>query len=174
MGINSQLKCVVWIILLACVLTGCGYRLAGSGRLPKNILTVHISEPTNRTTDSRLITNISNGLKNEFTRRRIELVDDPQSADGTLSSEIVSLTEATITRRGETTALEKRIVLSVDLKLSDKQGEIIWMGKGISANETYPVVEGDDLTTDSNKQAAIDAVAQRLAEDVYNRMTADF
>ncbi len=174
MGLNLRLKGVAGIIFLVCLLTSCGYRLAGSGRLPKNILTVHVSEPTNRTTDSRLITNISNGLKNEFTRRRIKLMDDPQQADGTLSSEIVSLTETTISRRGETTALEKRLILQVNLKLSDSQGETVWMGKGITVNEAYAVVNGDDLSTESNRQAAIDTAAQRLAEDVYNRMTADF
>ena len=48
------------------------------------------------------------------------------------------------------------------------------MGKNISANEPYTVIDGDDIATDNNRQIAIEELSKRLAEDIYNRLTADF
>ena len=66
-----------------------------------------ISEQSNNTSESSLIASVSNELKSELTRRQIQLVESAQEADGILTSEITSLTDATIARRGSTTALEE-------------------------------------------------------------------
>jgi len=167
---------MLWIGGLFCLWAagGCGYQLAGSGQLPKGIVKLFVAEPGNRTSESQLISIISNELKNELTRRRVQLMDLPQGADGILEEEITSLADATITRRGETTALEKRLTIQMDLKLENADGKIVWMAKGVSADETYPIVNGSDMATMSNRKDAIYRLAKRLAEDIYNRLTADF
>ncbi|MGD9209573.1 MAG: LPS assembly lipoprotein LptE [Desulfobacteraceae bacterium] len=169
---------IIWIVLIilggGLTLAGCGYHLVGSGQLPQGIVSVFVSEPINNTSESSLIASVSNELKNELTRRQIQMVETAQAADGILTSEITSLTDATIARRGATTALEKRLQIRMDLRLEKSDGQIVWKGKGITANETYTVINGDDLATNSNRQAALSTLFQRLAEDVYNRLSADF
>jgi outer membrane lipopolysaccharide assembly protein LptE/RlpB len=102
------------------------------------------------------------------------MVNAPDDADGILLSEIASISDMTIARRGETMALEKRLIIRMDLKLEQQDGQILWMSKNISANEPYSVINGDDIATDSNRQIAINELSKRLAEEIYNRLTADF
>lgn len=171
-------KILVWVgmalALIGVILGGCGYRLAGTGTLPDGVVRVFVAEPVNRTAESRLISIISNELKNEMTRRQVRMVDASQDADGVLKSEIVSLSDAIVARRGETMALEKRITLRMDLILEKQDGQVLWRGKNIEADESYAVISGDDIATGSNRQEAIYELSKRLAEDVYNRLTADF
>lgn len=162
------------LVIWAGVFGGCGYQLAGSGELPRGIVTIFVSEPVNQTSESQLISIISNELKSEMTRRQVQIANSPEEADGILESEIIFIADRTIVRRGVTTALEKRIEIRMDLKLQKPDGQTVWQGKGISANETYAVFGGDDLVTNGNRQVAISMLAQRLAEDVYNRLSADF
>jgi outer membrane lipopolysaccharide assembly protein LptE/RlpB len=152
----------------------CGYQLAGSGRLPKGIRRVFVAEPVNRTSDAHLISVLSNDLKSELTNRQVRLSSSPNDADGILTSEIVSISDATIARRGEATALEKRLIIRMDVRLERQDGQALWVGKKISANEAYTVINGDDIATDNNRRIAIDELSKRLAEDIYQRLTADF
>ena len=152
----------------------CGYQLAGSGRLPKGIRRVFVAEPVNRTSDARLISVFSNELKSELTSRQVQLSNSPNEADGILRSEIVSISDATIATRGETTALEKRLIIRMDVELETQDGQTLWMGKKISADEAYTVINGNDIATDNNRRIAIDELSKRLAEDIYQRLTADF
>lgn len=165
-GIIAGLVCGVW--------TGCGYQLAGSGRLPHGIKRIFVAEPVNRTSEMRLISIVSNELKSELTRRQVKMADNFKEADGILVSEIVSLTDTTIARRGETTALEKRLEMGMDVKLQNQDGDVLWSGENIRSDGTYAVISGDDIVTENNRQAAIVELSRRLAEDLHHRLTADF
>ncbi len=172
MKIHMGIGIILWIG--AAALTGCGYQLVGSSQLPQGIVSIFVAEPVNRTSEFQLISIVSNELKSELTRRQVQMANSRQTADGILESDIRFLSDATVARRGATTALEKRIMIKLDLKLEKADGQLIWQGKGVGADETYMVINGDDLATTSNRQNAISTLARRLAEDVYNRMSADF
>jgi outer membrane lipopolysaccharide assembly protein LptE/RlpB len=172
---NKYFRCfLIGLCLTNGILMACGYQLAGSGRLPKGIRRVFVAEPVNRTSDARLISVLSDDLKSELTNRQVRLSNSPNDADGILTSEIVSISDATIARRGETTALEKRLIIHMDVKLESQDGQALWVGKKISADEAYTVINGDDIATDNNRRIAIDELSKRLAEDIYQRLTADF
>lgn len=174
-GIKIQVCGSSALLILVCVVfSGCGYRLAGSGTLPEGIARIFMAEPVNHTAEFRLTATLSNEFKSELIRRQVSLADTAEAADGILVTEIVSLNDSTIARRGETTALEKRLTVQVNARLEQGNGRIVWMGKGINANEAYAEVGGDDMATDSNRQAAINDLCKRLAEEIYNRLSADF
>jgi hypothetical protein len=59
------------------------------------------------------------------------------------------------------------------LKLTGPDGRVIWSARGVSANEAYDVMS-DKLATEQNRRDAISVLSKRLAEKVYNRITADF
>jgi len=79
----------------------------------------------------------------------------------------------TVSRETEQTAIERRVTISVDLRLVDTGGEILWAVKGLSANETYDV-ESDKLATEQNKRIALVKLSNRFAEKVFSSMTDDF
>jgi hypothetical protein len=79
----------------------------------------------------------------------------------------------TISRRGTHSSLERRVTVTVDLKLTGPDSRVIWSASGVSANEAYDVMP-DKLATEQNRRNAISVLSKRLAERVYNRITGDF
>jgi outer membrane lipopolysaccharide assembly protein LptE/RlpB len=154
------------------LMVACGYRIAGREKLPDEIATVGVSVLNNRTGLSGLEAVVSNALVDEFTRRRPSLVVDAQRADAVLTGSIESLTTSTVARRDTLTALERRMVITVSLVLRNKKGEILWRQR-ISANEIYLVYDGQSETEMSLRVAAA-AVARRLGEYAYERLTDAF
>ena len=164
----------LWILVLCwTTVAACGYRFTGGGDLPEGIRKISVTILENRTQETGLENVVTNDLIYEFTRSGKAEVTDREQADAILSGVIRSMRTATVTHRGEQTALERRVTISVDLKLTDQAGEALWAVKGLSANETY-VVESDKLDTEENKREAIAELSKRLAEKVFNRMTGDF
>ena len=68
---------------------------------------------------------------------------------------------------------ERRVTVTVDLKLTNPEGRLIWSAIGVSANEAYDVMS-DKLATEQNRRNAISVLSKRLAERVYSRLTDDF
>ncbi|MCD4722665.1 MAG: hypothetical protein K8S13_22830, partial [Desulfobacula sp.] len=66
-----------------------------------------------------------------------------------------------------------RVWASVDLKLIDKDGEVIWSVKDFSSHEEYTVSE-DKITDESNKREAVDKIATRSAEKLISKMLVNF
>jgi len=164
----------LWILVLCwTTVAACGYRFTGGGDLPEGIRKISVTILENRTQETGLENVVTNDLIYEFTRSGKAKVTDREQADAILSGVIRSMRTATVTHRGEQTALERRVTISVDLKLTDQAGQVLWAVKGLSANETY-VVESDKLDTEENKREAIAALSKRMAEKVFNRMTGDF
>jgi len=163
-----------WILLLCCLaVAACGYRFTGGGDLPAGIGSVSISVLENRTTETGLENLITNDLIYQFTRSGKATVTDKDKSDAQLTGVIKSTRENTVSRSGTLTAVERRVTVTVDLKLTDREGRVIWATKDFSANEIYEV-EVINVLTEENKKEALIKLSERLAENVYNRMTEDF
>ncbi len=161
-----------WCLCLF-VLTGCGYHLAGSGRLPGDVKTVAVQVLTNRTAESGLETTVTNAIIDELTRRRQDLVVGVEAADGILSGTIGRLTTATVSRSGTLTALERKVVVSASFVLKDPTGKTLWQRSAVRAEQAY-AVEDSKSATDMNRRLAIGLAAQRLAESFYESFTDTF
>jgi outer membrane lipopolysaccharide assembly protein LptE/RlpB len=178
-AVRRALCAITWryvgLVITACVLVAsCGYRFPGSGNLPSGVNRIFVTTFENRTRESGLETTITDDLilqliqnqKNAVTSRKEE-------ADAVLSGVIESIRNETVVRATERIALERRVTITVSLKLVTPDGRVIWYGDGISENETYKVA-GDEFETELNKKAAITVSSSRLAERVYDRLTDDF
>ena len=166
---------IVWILFailwFLAFLSACGYRFAGGGTLPSGIKSVCVTILENRTSEIGVENTFTSDLIYEFTRNgKIASID---KADALLSGVIRSMSIETISRSGAHTSLERRVKFTLDLKLTDKDGRIIWSAKGVSGNEAYDV-ESDKLKTEQNRRSAISTLSTRLAEKVYNSLTEDF
>ena len=129
----------------------------------------------NRTSESGLEKTITNDLVNEFTRNRKNiLAGSIQQADAILYGIIHSIEIETISRNDPNISTERRIRLSVDMRLVVPEDRIIWRVKEITADEAYSVFPDNKYKTIQNKREAISKLSQRLAEKVYARMTDNF
>ncbi|RJQ68768.1 MAG: hypothetical protein C4519_22600 [Desulfobacteraceae bacterium] len=154
------------------LLAACGYRLAGSGRLPGDVSTIAVSVLTNRTALSGLESIVTNALVDEFTRRRQNLLVDADRADAVLTGSIDALATETVARSGTLTALQRRMVITASLVLKNRNGLVLWEQQ-ITAEETY-TVDALRPETDRNLRLASAQAAQRLAEYAYARLTDTF
>ncbi len=166
---------IIWIVFaIVCFLaflSACGYRFAGGGSLPAGIKTVGVTILANRTSETGVENTFTNDLICEFAKHgKIASID---KADALLSGVVKSMSIETISRSGSHTSIERRVTFTLDLKLTDNDGRIIWSAKGISGNEAYDVAS-DKLSTEQNRRSAISTLSERLAEKVYNRLTDDF
>jgi len=157
--------------MFASLLLSCGYQFSGSGNLPAGIQRVFISVLENRTAETGLENILSGDLRYEFIRNNRDA--RPDEAEAVLSGTIKSLRLGTISRSGTHSSLERRVTVFVDLKLTDRNGRVLWSVEGLADSETYPVGT-DDRETDFNKRAALSVLTKRMAETIYYRMTEDF
>ena len=163
------------IIFLGIIFSACGYRFASEGNLPSNVKSIFIKILENRTGETGVENVFTNDLIYEFTRDRKVVLTSSDKADAILTGVIKNMRIRTISRKGLHTPLERRVQVAVDLKLTDQDGSVIWSAKGVSANEAYNVDQNNNKhVTEQNRRVAISALSKRLAEKVYNDLTADF
>ena len=171
--LNSVQNRLIWVILISAMLllSACGYRFSGGGSLPAGIQRVFISVLDNRTPETGLENTLTGDLRYEFIRYNRNA--KPDEADAVLSGTVKSLRVETISRSGEKSSLERRVTVFVDLKLTDRNGRVVWSVEGLADNESYRV-GSDNEATDIRKRAAVTVLSKRLAENIYYRLTEDF
>lgn len=163
------------IICLGIIFSACGYRLGGEGNLPSNVKSIFIKILENRTGETGVENVFTNDLIYEFARDRRVVLTNSDKADAILSGVIKYMRISTISRKGSHTPLERRVQVSVDLKLTEPDGSVIWSAKDVSTNEAYYVDPGNNKhATEQNRRVAVEVLSKRLAEKVYNNLTADF
>ncbi len=164
----------IFIILLLCIsLSACGYRFSGGDNLPGSIKSICITVFENCTGEIGIETVLTNDIIHEFTRNSNVALTSMEKADAVLSGTIRSVRIETLSRSGQSAALERRVRLTLDLKLADPEGKVIWSAKDISGNEAYKVLP-DKLATEHNRQDAVSEISKRLAERVYYQLTDSF
>jgi hypothetical protein len=161
---------VGWLILW--VFSGCGYHFSGEGSLPKGVNRVFVVMLENRTEETGIESLLTNDLIYEFSRGGT-LAMGENRADARLTGVIESITKGTIARAAINTSLERRVYLTLSLRLTNREGQVCWSAKQLSENETY-LVESDREITDRNRRAAIEKLSKRLAQKIYYRLTDNF
>jgi len=169
-------RSTIWIIFLfLMIFSACGYRFTGGGDFPAGIRSVCVSTLENRTSETGAENIFTNDLIYEVTRDNKVILTTKNKADALLSGIIKSISIQTISRKEaySSISLERRVTVTIDLKLTSTDGRAIWSAKGVSANEAYDVMP-DKLATEQNRWNAISALSKRLAERLYARITDDF
>ena len=168
-------KNIFFILFLLILVSGCGYRFAGTGDFPEGTKSIFIPILENRTSESGLEKLVTDDLIYEFIKNRKDIlagsIDD---TDAVLYGIIHSINTRTISRDDPNTSSERSVKLSVDMKLVVPEGRVIWRVKEITADMAYNVAPGDKYRTEQNRREAISKVSQRLAEKTFARMTDNF
>ena len=106
-------------------------------------------------------------------RKTDELARSIDDADVVLSGAVDLVTIKTIASSEPNVASERQVTVSIDLKLTKKDGSVVWAAKDLSDFEAY-LVETDPQQTDANRRTAIGVLSKRIAERAVNRFSDDF
>ena len=160
-------------IVLCIAVTTCGYRFSGGGELPGGIKKLNIGIFENRTNENGLESRIANDLIYQFTRFGNLQLTEKAKADAFLSGTIKSVTSVTISHESVNTSTERRVQVTIALKLTATDDRLLWSDNAISAYETY-TVNSDKSQTEKNKKSALAILSSRVAERIYYRLTDNF
>ncbi len=141
--------------------------------MPEGIKSLSIKMLKNRTSETGAENIFTNDLIYEITSFGKVVLTKEDSADGILTGVIESMRIHAISHRDSYTSLERRVIVTLSLKLTDQTGRVIWSAKDFSVSEDY-IVSSDKQTTERNRREAIKTLSKRFAEKVYNRLTDDF
>jgi outer membrane lipopolysaccharide assembly protein LptE/RlpB len=167
-------KFSVIILLIAWLSAACGYRFAEKGGFPGDTERLFVKVLENKTQETGVESILTAALLNELTLRKTdELASGIDDADVVLSGVVNLVTIQTISVTKPDVAGERRVTVTVDLKLTKKGGRIVWAAKDLSDFEEY-LVDTDKEQTDANRRNAIKVLSKRLAERTVNRFSDDF
>ena len=142
----------------------CGYHFAEKEGFPGDTERLFVEVLENKTQET--------GVES-IVRKTDELAIGFDDADVVLSGVVSLVTIVTISQSKPDVADERRVTVSVDLKLTKKDGSIVWAAKDLSDFEAY-FVDTDTERTDANRRNAIRVLSKRLAERTVNRFSDDF
>ncbi len=160
--------------LLLLLLLGCGYQLAGKEtHLPPGVGSIAIPTLSNLTLEPGIEITFTQAFLNEFIQdRRVKVVDRSQ-ADSILEGAIKSFYLLSVSYDKSGFALEYQTVVVMDITLKRRSGEVLWTEKDLLERAWYRTSR-DVIASEDNKVAAIQQIAQSLAERVRNRFFYNF
>ena len=167
---KSSLKAILVTCLL---LPACGYHFAGGGSLPEGAGTISVLMLQNRTSEIGIQSKLSGDIIYEITRRDSSRIARPENADAVLSGVVKTVQDFDIAHTGTSTASQRRVTLTVDMKLERPDGTSLWSRSGLSDYEAYDVA-ADRNRTEQNRNRAVEKLSKRMAELIYKSITDDF
>ena len=175
MGLNvmAHLKLFLALVCVA-TLCGCGYQLAGRGtHLPPGVTSVAIPTLVNKTLEPGVEIAFTQAFLREFIKDRRVKVVDRREADSVVEGIIKSfyIFSASYDKSGY--ALEYQTVVTMDIALKKRNGEILWAEKDLIEMQWYRT-NPSVIATEDNRVNAIQQVAKSVAERILNRFYYNF
>jgi outer membrane lipopolysaccharide assembly protein LptE/RlpB len=161
-------------LLMGVLFSACGYHFAEKGGFPGDAERLFVKVLENKTQETGVESILTAALLDELTLRKTdELARGIDDADVVLSGAVNLVTIQTISSSEPDVASERRVTVSLDLKLTKKDGSIVWAAKDLSDFEEY-LVDTDPQRTDANRRNAIGVLSKRIAERAVNRFSDNF
>ena len=167
-------KIILVALLLEVLFSACGYHFAEVSGFPGDTERLFVKVLENKTQETGAENILTAAILNELTLRKTdELARSIDDADVVLSGAVDLVTIKTIASSEPNVASERQVTVSVDLKLTKKDGSVVWTAKNLSDFEAY-LVDTDTQKTDANRRTAIGVLSKRIAQRVVNRFSDDF
>jgi hypothetical protein len=171
---KCSLKIFLATLSIAVLCVACGYGFKEQSGFPGDSDRLFVKVLENQTQETGVENIITAALLSELTLRKTDgLASGMDNADVILSGVVGEVSIKTISTRSKDTASERRVTVSIDLKLKKKDGSVVWKAGGLTEDEGY-IVDADKERTDRNRRLAIRVLSQRIAERAVNRMSDDF
>lgn len=168
-------RALMWVVVAAGVLAGCGYRFAGHDNpLLADRTTIAIPYFRNSTYEPGVEALFTHAFVEEFLESRRLQVVPPDRADLILDGTVQELQDHTIAYSSDDKAREYRVVVQLRVTVRDRvSGAVLWKRDRLVHAEEYPV--GDSIAfTEAAKARALQALARDLAERVHESMLQGF
>ncbi|MGD1968671.1 MAG: LPS assembly lipoprotein LptE [Desulfobacterales bacterium] len=170
----SKSKISIIIIIAAALCEACGYRFAEQRGFPGETERLFVNVLENQTQETGVENIITEALLNELTLRKTHhLANGMADADVIMSGVVRHVDIRTVSTRRSTVADERRVIVSIDLKLTQSDGRTTWAAREITDFEEYFVDPNPEISA-ANRQNAIRILSKRMAERVLNRFSDDF
>jgi len=162
---------ITWLCVCFLLFSSCGYRFAGMEGVSGEKRQICVSVFKNRTMENGAGFIVTQQLIHEFSKHGFSVVSKSEAGAGALilSGVVESMSIATISEASRHFSLERRASLTVSLRLTEKDGSVIWGGKKISGDETYRVASGK-METERNRREALTALSKRMGESIFYMM----
>jgi hypothetical protein len=161
------------LILFLFLFVSCGYQFEGGGYINNDVTFVAVNMLENKTSQARADILFTNSLIKEIIEKTDTKIVDDSRASAVLKGSINAITFKTLSRSTTESVIERRITASVDIKLINQDGQIIWTVKNFTSDEEYKVSE-DTIADESNKRAAVEKISIRIAEKLVSKMLNNF
>ena len=168
----KNLLLVISILVLIFV-TSCGYKFAGGGLLPGKTKFVAVKMFENKSSETGAENIFANALSNELMEKSDSQVVDFEKADAYFSGIVKSVSISTLTRTSADAVIERKVSAVIDLKMIDKDGELLWFVKDFQGREEFQVTT-ENITDMALRTLALEKIAERIAQKVVSRMLDDF
>lgn len=168
----KRLRRMIVVLGFVCV-AACGYQLEGGGYINEDITRVSVTVFNNKSSETGAGITFTNALVEEIIRKTDTRVVDDALADFIIEAQINAITFSTLSRSTTDSVTERRVTASVDLKIRDKNNDVVWSVKNFSSNDEYEVSD-DTAVDDTNKSEAIEKIAVRSAERLVSKMLSNF
>lgn len=168
----KRLRRMIVVLGFVCV-AACGYQLEGGGYINEDITRVSVTVFNNKSSETGAGITFTNALVEEIIRKTDTRVVDDALADFIIEAQINAITFSTLSRSTTDSVTERRVTASVDLKIRDKNNDVVWSVKNFSSNDEYEVSD-DTAVDDTNKSEAVEKIAVRSAERLVSKMLSNF
>ena len=163
-----------FLALAAITSVACGYRFQQAARLPGGAQRLYVDIFENRTNQAGLETTVTNAVVFEFVKRgETDMVKEASQADLIMKGVIRAVEVSTAATRGKDAAGERLVTITLDVRLVQQDGNVIWSANGVKDSDAY-VVGADKFLNDDKQRATLGLVSTRIAERIYNRFTDNF
>ena len=172
MGLHKS-RIITVALIISVLLGACGYRFAEQGGFPGGTHLLFVKVFQNPTQETGVENIVTAALLSELTLRKTDaLASSMDNADVILSGVVEEVSIQTIAIKKDT-ASERRVTVTISVKLARQEGSVVWAAREFSDNEGYRV-DADPEQTDQNRRNAIRLLSRRIAEQVVNRLSDNF
>ncbi|MDD2672262.1 MAG: LptE family protein [Syntrophales bacterium] len=178
-------KVLVFGVMSFLVLLGssCGYRFSPGGEhIDPVIKRVYVDNFSNRTSEAELEVIFRNAFLDQFRRStRFRLAESRDQADAVLRGGMNSISTGHLSYTRADIATEERLTVVMDVSFEAnpelvERGKpvIIWKDPGFSGYRDYRVSQGNPFVTDQNRRAALQLLAEDMAQRAFRALMSGF
>ena len=164
---------IIPLFIAALTVTGCGYRLSGTGAfLPEHLQTILIRNFENQTSRYQAEQFVTFAVRDEFIRRsRLKLVETQDRADAVLEGKIVSFTVKPVSYT-ESAADKYQVSITLEIRLMDvKQGRVLFEDRHLRYVDSYDIDSADFFSMETE---SLERISRTFAQSVVTTILEDF
>jgi hypothetical protein len=176
-GTGRQGLVLLFFMLIAVTIAGCGYRFSPGGDwIDSRLQTVFVDNIVNTTSEPFVEIYLRNAFEDQFRKSsRFRLANSKDTADLILQGTITSLTVPPVAYDRYDKAQEGRAVLTVDLLFDERENKKkIWSVSNFSGNETFRIDQANPNATSVSKTAALQKLSNDMAEKAFRNLMSGF